>query len=105
MRHNRAVDAEVGQELEATLAARGELGPEHDEHLIAGFLDKLDRELDRRIDEKVKSRRAPGRRMREGELGVFIPIFVIAGIFGGAFGIAAVAVALVALVVIQSFAR
>ena len=43
--------------------------------------------------------------MREGELGVFIPIFVIAGIFGGVVGIAAVAAALVALVVIQTFAR
>jgi hypothetical protein len=105
VRDNRAVDKEVGQELEATIAARHELGSEHDEQLIAGFLDKIDKELDRRIDQKVKARRAPGRRVREGELGVFIPIFVIAGIFGGVVGIAAVAAALVALVVIQTFAR
>ncbi len=105
MRDNRAVDAEVGHELEATVAARRELGSEHEDHLIAGFLDKIDRELDRRIDEKVKARRAPSRRVREGELGVFIPIFVIAGIFGGVVGIAAAAAALVALVVIQTFAR
>ena len=37
------------EELEATLAARRELGASHDEELISGFLDRLERSLgDRR---------------------------------------------------------
>jgi hypothetical protein len=39
-----------------TLAARQELGPEHDAQLIAGFLDRIEHELDRRVDERVAQR-------------------------------------------------
>lgn len=43
-----ALDAEVGKELKATVEARRELGPEHDEELIAGFLERVDRTLSER---------------------------------------------------------
>jgi hypothetical protein len=49
------------QELKAVVAARKELGPEHEEHLIAGFLDRIDKELDRRVDEKIAAKRPRGR--------------------------------------------
>ncbi|HLY85393.1 MAG TPA: hypothetical protein VKO84_02595 [Gaiellaceae bacterium] len=39
------MDAEVGQEVKATLEARRELGPDHDEQLIAGFLERMERTL------------------------------------------------------------
>jgi hypothetical protein len=41
-----------------TLAARQELGPEHDAQLIAGFLDRIEHELDRRVDERVPAKPA-----------------------------------------------
>jgi hypothetical protein len=48
VRDNRAVDAEVREELEATVAARRELGDEHDDELIAGFLQRIEHKLDER---------------------------------------------------------
>ena len=40
------MDAEIGKELEATVAARRELGEGHDDELIASFLDRIERRLD-----------------------------------------------------------
>ena len=41
------MDADVRQELEATVAARRELGVEHDEELISGFLERIERRLEK----------------------------------------------------------
>jgi glyoxylase-like metal-dependent hydrolase (beta-lactamase superfamily II) len=94
---------ETRQELEATLAARRELGPEHDEQLVAGFLDRIEREIDRRVDERV-AQRAPARKggsvIHPGNLALCIPIIAIAGGIGHTAGliVAFVALALVFLV-------
>ena len=39
------MDPETREELEATLAARSELGAAHDAHLIDGFIERLDARL------------------------------------------------------------
>ena len=105
MSYSRSVDDR--QELQARVEARKELGPEHEEELVAGFLDRLDRDLDRRIDAKIAARRLPKRShgTREAELGIFVPIFIIAGIFAGATGIIAAAVALAAVVLVSELRR
>ncbi len=90
------VDADVKRELEATVEARRELGPEHDEHLIAGFLDRIDKEIDRRVETKL-ARRPRNRPLRRETLGIAVPIVAVAGIFGGPAG---VFTALAALVVV-----
>jgi hypothetical protein len=36
------VESETRQEVAATLAARRELGPDHDDALIAGFLERVE---------------------------------------------------------------
>jgi hypothetical protein len=90
------------QELRATVAARRELGPEHEEHLVAGFLARTEKEIDRRVDERL-ARRRNRPRISEKEIGVFVPIFIAAGIFGGAAGIGAAAAALIVVVVVQLF--
>ena len=88
---------EVRHELEATLAARHELGPAHDDHLVAGFLDRIEREIDRRVDERVAKRvpRNPGSILHPGNLALCIPIVAIAGGIGGVAGLIAAFAALV----------
>jgi phosphoribosylcarboxyaminoimidazole (NCAIR) mutase len=89
--------SETQKELEATVAARRELGPEHDDHLVAGFLDRIETEIDRRVDERV-ARRVPGKRggtvLHPGNLGICIPIVAIAGGIAGLPGLIAAFVAL-----------
>jgi hypothetical protein len=50
------METEARQELEATLAARRELGAGHDDHLIEGFLQRMESEIDRRVDDRIATR-------------------------------------------------
>jgi hypothetical protein len=108
------LEDEARKELEATVAARRELGPEHDEHLIAGFLDRIDKEIDKRVEERV------GRRVEQREshphlplpnllappvLGPAAGIVVAAGIFGGVVGVVAALIALAVAFVAFSVSR
>lgn len=43
-------------ELRAAVAARRELGPEYEDSLVEGFLEKMDQEIDRRVDDRVAAR-------------------------------------------------
>jgi hypothetical protein len=80
----RSMDEHLQQELEATVAARRELGAGHDEHLIRSFLEKIDREIDRRVDERVAQRvpRHPASVLNPATIAVCIPIVAIAGGIG-----------------------
>jgi uncharacterized MAPEG superfamily protein len=91
---------EIERELQATLAARKELGPEHDEALIAGFLDRIDREIDRRVEEQLARRSGRPKRVEREAIGVFVPVVIAAGIFGGSTGIVAALAALVIVFVV-----
>ena len=90
------------QELAATLAARKELGPAHDKELIAGFLDRIEHELDAHIDERIAAR-APGQAARvcraSGNLALCIPIIAVAGGVAGVVGLIATVIALVVVFV------
>jgi hypothetical protein len=78
------MDDDAARELEAaTVAARRELGPEHDDHLIAGFLERIDHEIDRRVQDRSVTH-IPTRHL---ELGAAVPILIVSGIFGGPAGI------------------
>ena len=94
------------QELAATLAARQELGPAHDAELVAGFLDRIDREIDRKVEERIAARTPPKRRasvIHPGNLALCIPIIAVAGGVGG--GLAGVIVACLALAVVFGLAE
>jgi len=103
-------DPEVREELEATVAARRELGPEHDRELIEGFLERIDKAIDRRVEDRVAERRDDQHQHGlplpplPAQLGPMIPIVVVAGIFGGHTGVA-IALAVVALIVIVNVLR
>ena len=85
------------QELKAVVEARKELGPEHEEHLIAGFVDRMSKEIDRRVDERVRElapRKPRPSALHPGTLGVCIPIIAIAGGIGKTTGLIAAFIAL-----------
>jgi len=88
------------QELAATLAARKELGPAHDKELIVGFLDRIERELDAHIDERIAARTPAKRRssvVHPANLALCIPIIAVAG---GVAGVAGLITTVIALTII-----
>ena len=91
-----------------TLAARQELGSKHDDQLIAGFLDRIEHELDRRVDERV-AQRVPAKRrgspIHPGNIAVCIPIVAIAGGIGGLAGLIAAFVAIAFVFGVAEFRR
>lgn len=95
-------------ELAATLEARRELGPAHDEQLVAGFLDRIDREIDRRVDERM-AKLAPRKRrasaLHPGNLALCIPIVAIAGGIGGTAGLIVAFAALVIVFLVAELQR
>lgn len=99
--HQALTSSEVRKDLQATLGARAELGPEMDEHLIGAFLDRIETRIEVRVQQAVAEARkmepaAP--RAKSGNLaGVMvpsialsIPLIAIAGAMAGGWGIAAV---------------
>jgi hypothetical protein len=100
-----AMETEARDELEATVAARRELGPRHDTELIEGFLERIEQEIDRRVDARIAERgprKRGGSALHPGNLGVCIPIVAIAGGIGGLTGLI---VALVALAFVFALAE
>ncbi|GGY99798.1 hypothetical protein CP967_20730 [Streptomyces nitrosporeus] len=49
-----ARDPELRRELDATLQARAELGPEYETALVDSFLDKVDQRLDSTMERRVR---------------------------------------------------
>jgi hypothetical protein len=106
--YDRSVDDGIKKELEVTLAARHELGTSHDDELVAGFLDRIDRELDRRVDERI-AQRAPAKRraspLHPGNIAVCIPIIAVSGGIGGLGGLIAAFIALGLIFAVAEFRR
>jgi anti-sigma factor RsiW len=94
------IEPTARRELEVTLAARKELGPEHDDALVAGFVDRIESEIDRRVDERIAQQTPRGRKhsvIHPGNLALAIPIIAIAG---GLAGFAGLVLAFAALVTV-----
>jgi hypothetical protein len=85
-------------ELAAAVEARRELGQELEPQVIEGFLEKVERAIDARVEERVRERlpAKPDRNRQQelalGSLAISIPLIALAGIFAG---VAAVCVAIV----------
>ena len=76
----------------------------HDDELIAGFLDRIEREIDRRVDERVARKLPRARRhgaVNPATLGVSIPIIAIAGGIGGVPGLLLAFAALVTVFLVS----
>jgi hypothetical protein len=103
-----ATEDTAKQELEATLAARQELGPAHDSELIAGFLERIDREIDRKVEQRVAERTPAKRRpspIHPGNLALCIPIIAVAGGIGGTVALIITVLALAAVFLVAEFRR
>ena len=94
-------DPELRHELEATLAAREEVGHDLEPQLVDHFVDKVEKEIERRAQELAGRRRpsrshnAPMIPLALGSLGIAIPLLGIAGGTAGLPGVIAVCVAIV----------
>jgi hypothetical protein len=100
------IDPTAKRELEVTVAARKELGPEHDEQLIAGFLDRIEHELDRRVDERLARRKPSKPRtsvINPANLAISIPIIAVSGGLGGFAGLVLAFAALVTVFLVSEF--
>ncbi len=93
---------EFRHELEATLAAREEMGEELEPQLVDRFADRIEAEIDRRAKEQAYLQRprshghnAPMIPLALGSLGLAIPLMGIAGGTAGFPGILAVCIAIV----------
>jgi hypothetical protein len=94
-------------ELEATLAAREEIGDELEPQLVDRFADRIEAEIDRRASEKAARQRprspahnAPMIPLALGSLGLSIPLL---GIAGGTAGLGGIIVVCLAIVLVNLF--
>ncbi|MFI7698859.1 hypothetical protein [Nonomuraea sp. NPDC049480] len=55
----------TGDELKAAVSARRDLGPEFEDAIVESFLDKMGKEVDRRVDERL-AQAAPKAAVRGG---------------------------------------
>ena len=93
------------EDVQATIAARRELGPEHDQELVDAFVARIERRLDERglgrerertvARHRSDSRSGGGIAVAVVSMIAAIPLVAIAGGVGGGFGVLAVCVTLI----------
>lgn len=84
------MERETRTDLEATLAARRELGPGHDDALVEAFVERIDQRLTQRPGDDAVRREDMRMRLVLGltSLGTGIPISAIAASQTGLVGLA-----------------
>jgi hypothetical protein len=91
--------SELRHELEATVAARQEMGAELEPQLIDHFLTRMEAEIDRRVAERAAPPRPRPKpiplALPLGSLGIAIPLVGAAGGIAGLAGVIAVCIAIV----------
>ena len=98
-------EPEIQHELTATVRARQELEPAHERQLIEGFVERIGKQIDARVDERL-AQQVPARRrgsvLHPGNLALCIPIIAVAGGIGHLRGLI---VAFAALAVVFIYAE
>ncbi|NUT38743.1 MAG: hypothetical protein HOV86_02050 [Thermoactinospora sp.] len=89
-----------GDELRAAVSARRDLGPDFEDAIVESFLDKMGKEVDRRVDERLASVR-PSHADRRSE-GMRLALAIVSMSLGTILSIVTIAVSysLFALVII-----
>ncbi|MER6947977.1 hypothetical protein ABT294_28465 [Nonomuraea sp. NPDC000554] len=57
----------TGDELRAAVSARRDLGPEFEDAIVESFLDKMGKEVDRRVDERLAAVKGKKRAGNDGQ--------------------------------------
>ena len=92
-------------ELQATIAARKELGEEGEPALIEAFVDRIEMELSKRQRESEQSLRRKREHQKEmvlGAMALSIPLFALAAIFTGLAGVIVVCGVLAVIAIVTS---
>jgi hypothetical protein len=92
-------------ELEAAIEARKELGAELEPAMIDSFVERIERRLverDEQREQALKRKRSHQKEMVLGAMGLSIPLMAIAAIFAGLAGVIAVCTALVVVAIITT---
>ena len=89
-------------ELQAVLEARRKLGSEMEPVVIDAFVERVERRLDERAEERersLKRKREHQKEMVLGAMGISIPLLAIAAIFTGLAGVLVVCAALAVIAI------
>jgi transposase len=95
-------DETLRQELNATLAARAELGPEMEPAVLDAFVERIERRLTERAGANELARAHKREHQKEmvlGSMAISIPLLAIAAVFTGLPGVVAVCVALAVIAI------
>jgi hypothetical protein len=91
-----------GDELQAAIGARQELGAELEPQVIDAFVERIERRLADRGSEgeqALKRKRDHQRELILGALGISVPLFALAAIFTGLAGVLAVCAVLAVIAI------
>ena len=92
-------------ELQATIEARKEVGPEMEPELIDAFVERIEQRLAGRAEESeraLKQKREHQKEMVLGSMGIAVPLLLFAAIFTGLAGVIAVCAAVAVIAVVTS---
>ena len=93
------------EELEAAIEARKELGAELEPAVIDSFVERIEKSIVRRDDQRekaLKRRRDHQKEMVLGAMALSIPLMAIAAIFTGLAGVIAVCVAIGVVAIVSA---
>ncbi|MGH3082332.1 MAG: hypothetical protein ACRDNH_14550 [Gaiellaceae bacterium] len=93
------------EELEAAIAARKELGPELEPAVIDSFVERIEKSLVKRDEQREKALKRKRDHQKElvlGAMGTSIPLMLIAAIFTGLAGVIAVCVAIAVVAIVSA---
>jgi hypothetical protein len=92
------------EELEAAIEARKELGAELEPAVIDSFVERIEKSIVKRDEQRekaLKRQRDHQRDMVLGAMGISIPLMAIAAIFTGLAGVIAVCVAIAVVAIVS----
>ena len=93
------------EELEAAIEARKELGAELEPAVIDSFVERIEKSIVKRDDQRekaLKRRRDHQKEMVLGAMALSIPLMAIAAIFSGLAGVIAVCVAIGVVAIVSA---
>jgi hypothetical protein len=93
------------EELEAAIEARKELGAELEPAVIDSFVERIEKSIVKRDEQRekaLKRQRDHQKEMVLGAMGISIPLLAIAAIFTGLAGVIAVCVAIAVVAIVSA---